>query len=182
MPSSRRRRTPVPAMPSPSRDARRSSSSRSRAGRRPAAEPEPFVPPTVDDADRRRPHRAEPAAATPDERRPSTSEPDVARRRARRRSPACDGRRADDGPQHRGRRRARERDADDDAYLAELRKAMTDESPLGPRGRRRRRRRASRSAVRTSLGDVAVPARAVAADARHIRAAIWSGCLGCPRS
>ena len=26
-----------------------------------------------------------------------------------------------------------ERDADDDAYLAELRKAMTDESPLGPR-------------------------------------------------
>ena len=26
-----------------------------------------------------------------------------------------------------------DRDADDDAYLAELRKAMTDESPLGPR-------------------------------------------------
>ena len=26
-----------------------------------------------------------------------------------------------------------ERDADDDAYLAELRKAMTDETPLGPR-------------------------------------------------
>ncbi len=26
-----------------------------------------------------------------------------------------------------------ERDADDDAYLAELRKAMTDDSPLGPR-------------------------------------------------
>ncbi len=39
----------------------------------------------------------------------------------------------DDGPSTESVDVLSERDADDDAYLAELRKAMTDESPLGPR-------------------------------------------------
>lgn len=38
-----------------------------------------------------------------------------------------------DGPRTEPVEMLSERDADDDAYLAELRKAMTDESPLGPR-------------------------------------------------
>ena len=40
---------------------------------------------------------------------------------------------ADEGPNTEAVDVLAERDADDDAYLAELRKAMTDESPLGPR-------------------------------------------------
>lgn len=40
---------------------------------------------------------------------------------------------ADDGPSTEMIERREGRDASDDAYLAELRKAMTDESPLGPR-------------------------------------------------
>ena len=43
------------------------------------------------------------------------------------------GRAGDDGPNTEAIDLLEERDADDDAYLAELRKAMTDESPLGPR-------------------------------------------------
>ena len=39
----------------------------------------------------------------------------------------------DDGPSTETIDLLEERDAGDDAYLAELRKAMTDESPLGPR-------------------------------------------------
>ena len=39
----------------------------------------------------------------------------------------------DDGPNTEAVDVLADRDADDDAYLAELRKAMTDESPLGPR-------------------------------------------------
>ncbi len=39
----------------------------------------------------------------------------------------------DEGPATQAVDALAERDADDDAYLAELRKAMTDESPLGPR-------------------------------------------------
>lgn len=39
----------------------------------------------------------------------------------------------DDGPPTRPVELVAGRDSDDDAYLAELRKAMTDESPLGPR-------------------------------------------------
>jgi cell division initiation protein len=39
----------------------------------------------------------------------------------------------DDGPPTQPVEALTERDADDDAYLAELRKAMTDDSPLGPR-------------------------------------------------
>lgn len=39
----------------------------------------------------------------------------------------------DEGPPTQPVDMLEERDADDDAYLAELRKAMTDESPLGPR-------------------------------------------------
>jgi len=38
-----------------------------------------------------------------------------------------------DGPRTEAVDMLAERDADDDAYLAELRKAMTDDSPLGPR-------------------------------------------------
>ena len=39
----------------------------------------------------------------------------------------------DDGPHTEAVDVLGERDADDDAYLAELRKAMTDDTPLGPR-------------------------------------------------
>jgi DivIVA domain-containing protein len=45
----------------------------------------------------------------------------------------ADGEGGDDGPNTETIDLLGERDAGDDAYLAELRKAMTDESPLGPR-------------------------------------------------
>jgi DivIVA domain-containing protein len=52
-------------------------------------------------------------------------------------APAADARyeaaAPDDGPPTQPVDTRGERDGDDDAYLAELRKAMTDESPLGPR-------------------------------------------------
>ena len=48
-------------------------------------------------------------------------------------SPAYADARRDAGPDTEAVDMLAQRDADDDAYLAELRKAMTDESPLGPR-------------------------------------------------
>ena len=71
-----------------------------------------------------------------------------------------------------------ERDADDDAYLAELRKAMTDESPLGPREdeRRtavRRRERGQPSRASAAVADAATP--------DGIRATAQVRCLGCSR-
>jgi DivIVA domain-containing protein len=84
------------------------------------AEPEPIPAAAEDD----------PAAWAPDD--DAWQEPEVAPTPPP--SPAyADLTAEEDGPHTEPVDMLAERDADDDAYLAELRKAMTDESPLGPR-------------------------------------------------
>jgi DivIVA domain-containing protein len=85
------------------------------------AEPEPVAAPAGDD----------PASWTPDDE--AWEEPEVAAAPTPPPSPAYADLTEDDGPRTEAVDMLAERDADDDAYLAELRKAMTDESPLGPR-------------------------------------------------
>lgn len=68
-------------------------------------------------------------AWTPDEDVELAAEPEPEPRPA----PAYREPEPDEGPATQPVDMLQERDADDDAYLAELRKAMTDESPLGPR-------------------------------------------------